>query len=150
MNAGLALALTAALAGGPLQEKGRSDASALPRKGDAVAVKGCLRGGALEFADIQQAEGEGVLASGLTFRLTGGKAVLKELKGRHDGRVVQVRGVLKSDLQPHGGLGATVGRMRITIGAPSPGAGGPEDEARRSLPVVQVTGYEGSETTCGR
>ena len=56
------------------------------------------------------------LLSGFTFRLTGKKDLLKEMKEKHDGRLVEVRGTLKSDIQPQAGYGTNVGGMRITIG----------------------------------
>ena len=65
------------------------------------------------------------------------------MKQKHDGRLVEVRGTLKSDLQPQAGYGTNVGGMRITIGGPTAGpAGGREAETRKSLPVVDVSGFE--------
>ena len=123
----------------------------IPKKGDPVALKGCLRGGALEATDVGAEDSSTPLLSGLTFRLTGKKDLLKEMKQKHDGRLVEVRGTLKSDLQPQAGYGTNVGGMRITIGGPPAGpAGGREAETRKSLPVVDVSGFEGTETSCGR
>jgi hypothetical protein len=127
------------------------DATALPKKGDPVLLKGCLRGGALEATDVGAEDASTPLLSGLTFRLTGKKELLKEMKQKHDGRLVDVRGTLKSDLQPHAGYGTNVGGMRITIGGPTAGpAGRREAETAKSLPVVDVSGFEGSGTGCGR
>ena len=115
----------------------------IPKKGDPVALKGCLRGGALEATDVGAEDSSTPLLSGLTFRLTGKKDLLKEMKQKHDGRLVEVRGTLKSDLQPQAGYGTNVGGMRITIGGPTAGpAGGREAETRKSLPVVDVSGFE--------
>ena len=125
--------------------------TAIPKKGDAVTLKGCLRGAALEATDVAAEDSSTPLLSGLTFRLAGKKDLLKEMKQKHDGRLVEVRGTLKSDLQPQAGYGTNVGGMRITIGGPTSGpAGGREAETRKSLPVVDVSGFSGSETTCGR
>ena len=125
--------------------------SALPEKGDPVVLKGCLRGGALEATDVGAEDSSTPLLSGLTFRLTGKKDLLKEMKQKYDGRLVEVRGTLKSDLQPQAGYGTNVGGMRITIGGPTAGpAGGREAETRKSLPVVDVSDFEGSGTGCGR
>jgi hypothetical protein len=125
--------------------------SALPEKGDLVVLKGCLRGGALEATDVGAEDSSTPLLSGLTFRLTGKKDLLKEMKQKYDGRLVEVRGTLKSDLQPQAGYGTNVGGMRITIGGPTAGpGGGREAETRKSLPVVDVSGFEGSGTGCGR
>jgi hypothetical protein len=143
----LLLAASAILAA---QDKSK-DPSAMPKKGDPVVLKGCLRGGALEATDVGAEDSSVPLLSGLTFRLTGKKDLLKEMKQKYDGRLVEVRGTLKSDLQPQAGYGTKVGGMRITIGGPTAGpAGGREAETRKSLPVVDVSDFEGSGTGCGR
>ena len=141
------IAVTAILAA---QDRSK-DPTALPRKGDAVVLKGCLRGAALEATDVGAEDSSTPLLSGLTFRLTGKKDLLKAMKQKHDGRLVEVRGTLKSDLQAQAGYGANVGGMRITIGGPTAGpAGGREAETRKALPVVDVSDFEGSGTGCGR
>ena len=43
------------------------------------------------------------------------------MKQKHDNQLVEVRGTLKSDLQPQAGYGTNVGGMRITIGGPTAG-----------------------------
>ena len=127
------------------------DPTGIPKKGDAVVLKGCLRGAALEATDVGAEDSSTPLFSGLTFRLTGKKDLLKEMKQKHDGRLVELRGTLKSDLQPQAGYGTNVGGMRITIGGPTAGAAaGREAETTKSLPVVDVSGFEGSGTGCGR
>ena len=113
-SAVLAVALASPLAA---QDKPR-DPTGIPKKGDPVMLKGCLRGGALEATDVGAEDSSTPLLSGLTFRLTGKKDLLKEMKQKHDSRLVEVRGTLKSDLQPQAGYGTNVGGMRITIGGP--------------------------------
>lgn len=143
----LSIAVSAILAA---QNKSR-DPTALPKKGDPVVLKGCLRGGALEATDVGAEDSSTPLVSGLTFRLTGKKDLLKEMKQKYDGRLVEVRGTLKSDLQAQAGYGTNVGGMRITIGGPTAGpAGAREAETRKPLPVVDVSDFEGSGTGCGR
>ena len=147
--AAVVLALTAAIGA---QEKSK-DPTALPKKGDAVVLNGCLRGGALEATDMGDSDTATPLLSGLTFRLTGKKDLLKDLKQKHDGKLVEIRGTLKSDLQPQSGLGANLGRMRVTIGAGSAGPSSPngrDAEARRSVPVVELTAFDGGGTGCSR
>lgn len=131
------------------QEKDRTDKPT--RKGDPLSVTGCLSGAALDATETSAPEASGLLAGGLTFRLTGNKALLKDLRDRHDRKVVRVRGVLKSDLPQPGGLLRGGGRVRITIGAASPSSGRPEAESRRVLPVLEVQSFDGSaQTSCGR
>jgi hypothetical protein len=124
--------------------------SKVPGKGDAIAVKGCLVGGALEATESEALDATGLLAGGLTFRLTGNKATLKEMRTKHDRRLVSVKGTLKSDLPQAGGQGRTFGRTRITIGGATPSPNSPQAETRRSLPVLEVTSYDGGSTECGR
>ena len=73
------------------------------------------------------------MTQGLTFRLTGDKKLLKEMKEKHEKKLVEVHGVLKSDLQPHASR-SQARRMRIGIGAPPTGSGSVADEAKRSVP----------------
>jgi len=124
--------------------------STIPRKGDTITVKGCLRGGAVEATGVDAGETAVPLADNLTFRLTG-KGALKELKKKHDGRVVAVTGVLKSELSPRGpDATAKVGNMRIGIGAPSTNPASVDAGNRRVLPVLEVQSFEGIETSCAR
>ncbi len=74
-----------------------------PKKGDTVSVRGCLRGNAVEQAEllIEDAEGDhrrNDVVPLLTYRLQGDKKVLKELKDKHDRMVVQVKGILRSEV----------------------------------------------------
>ena len=122
-----------------------------PKKGDAVIVRGCLRGSAVEQADLLLEDSGGEARENdavpqLTYRLQGEKKVLRELKDKHDRMVVQVKGILRSELS-RSPMGTTVGRTRITIGAdprhPTRGADQP-------MPVVEAISFEGTTTRCGK
>src|SRR5690349_9169955 len=118
------------------------------KKGDAVTVRGCLTGSALEATDIERKDGATAIAAGRTFRLTGDKKLLKQLRDEHAGKVVSVEGVLKSDLRTDAaGQTANVGRVRVGIGAQSSQPGRPDSESQRSLPVLDVKSFEGGATT---
>jgi hypothetical protein len=82
--------------------------------------------------------------------LTGDKKLIKQLRDEHDGRVVSVEGVLKSDLRSDDGQTTNVGGVRIGIGTPASAPGRPDAESQRSLPVLDVKSFEGGPTTCGR
>ena len=97
-SAVLCLALSSPLAA---QDKPRTR-RASRKRATPSCLKGCLRGAALEATDVGAEDSSTPLLSGLTFRLTGKKDLLKEMKQKHDGRIVEVRGTLKSDLQPPG------------------------------------------------
>jgi hypothetical protein len=125
--------------------------STLPKKGDTITVKGCLRGGAVESTDVEWGETPVGLADNLTFQLKGDKNLLKDLKKQHDAHLVSVTGVLKSDLSPAGpGASAKIGNMRIGIGAPSANPASPDAGNRRALPVLEVKSFDGGPTSCGR
>ena len=147
----LALALAVALLiAGTGQDTSKKDPTALPKKGDRVALKGCLRGGALQATDVAAEDSETTVASGLTFRVTGNKSLVKDLKQKAEGRLVDIRGVLKSELLAQDGYGTKLGRMRVTIGTPSTNPGSPAAEAHRSLPVVEVKSFQNTDTGCAR
>ena len=149
MRQALAIAVLLPVAGVVAQDKAPSDPPA-SKKGDKIAIYGCLRGNALEATDVGGSEDVSPLTQGLTFRLTGDKALLKELKEKHDKKVVEVRGVLKSDLLPASWRERTVGNTRISIGTPSTGSASADQEAKRPVPVVEVKSYEGRDISCGR
>ena len=123
-----------------------------PRKGDAVIVRGCLRGSAVEEADLLTDGKEGEPKRNdavpvLTYRLQGDKSVVKELKDRYDRRIVQVKGILRSELSRNV-PGTTVGRTRITIGAdPRNPTGGAEQQ---QMPVLEAVSFEGTTVNCGK
>ena len=73
-----------------------------------------------------------------TYRLQGDKSVLKDLKDKHDRKIVEVKGILRSSLTGSG-LGTTVGRTRITIGSDPNGPRG----AEQPLPVLEAIAFEG-------
>ena len=122
-----------------------------PKKGDSVLVRGCLRGNAVEQAEllIEDATGDSSRHDQiplLTYRLQGDKKVLKDLKDNHDRMVVQVKGILRSELSGSG-IGTTVGRTRITIGSdPRNPTRGAEDQ----LPVLDAKSFEATTVSCGK
>ena len=150
MRDAIVLCLFCALTIATSRAQEEKPASKPVQKGDSLSVKGCLDGGALEATEAPALEATGVLASGLTFRLTGDKALLKQLRETHNGKLVSVKGVLKSDLPQQEGQSRSVGRMRITIGGASPSPHSPQAESRRSLPVLEVKSFDGGSTSCGR
>ena len=122
-----------------------------PKKGDAVIVRGCLRGSAVEQADLLTEDSEGDPKQNdevppLTYRLEGEKSVLKALKDKHDRMVVQVKGVLRSELS-RGAMGTTVGRTRITVGSDPRN---PTRGSEQQMPVLEAISFEGTTTSCGK
>lgn len=126
-------------------------AAKTPRKGDTVIVKGCLRGNSLESTETGIPGADATMTTALVYRLTGDKTTLKRLRAEHDGRVVEVTGVLKSKLPTAADeRGLTIGRTRVRVGVGSPQTGSPaQEEVNRSIPVLEVKGYEGVPVQCG-
>jgi len=134
---------------GVLPLASQSDKARLPKKGDTVLIKGCLRGSAVEAAELMTVDAEdsrhyveGVPA--LTYRLHGEKKLLKTLKDKADRMIVEIKGVLKSELS-HSGLGTSIGRTRITIGVDPRSR-----NAAQPMPVLEALSYESSTVRCGR
>lgn len=142
--------VTALLCAGPAF--GQSDKPKPPKKGDVLVIRGCLRGSAVESAEAMRVDAEGErhldqTVPILTYRLEGKKDLLKALKNKHDKRVVEVTGILRSELSGNG-LSRDVGNTRISIGVdPRTGRSPGADQA---VPVIEATSYEGSTTSCAR
>jgi hypothetical protein len=141
------LALAAAMPAAARQEVPKDES---PKKGDMIVVRGCLRGSALESTETGFLDSKATMMTALTYRLTGDKDALKKLREEHNGKVVEVTGILKSSLPPAGEVrGKQFGRTRVVIGAGSPTVGAPaRSEANRSIPVLQVKSYEGLAVKC--
>lgn len=146
MNASWIL-VALALAGPVQQEK---PAAKLPQKGDAIVVKGCLKGSSLESTETGILNADAMMMTALVYRLTGDKETLKQMRKQHDGEVVEVTGILKSTLPAGEVRGKTIGKTRITIGVGTSHVGSPAAaEANRSIPVLEVKSYEGLAMKCG-
>lgn len=122
-----------------------------PQKGDKVVVRGCVSGPVLEATQIARADStRAPLPTLVRFRLTGDKKLLKEMREAENGRVVEITGVLKSEL-PQGDSrpGRQVGKTRIVVGVGTPSAGTMERQAPPSFPALQVKSYEPLVASCG-
>jgi hypothetical protein len=146
----LAWVIAAALGTAPMAGQARTQP---PKKGDTVLIKGCLRGSAVESAGMMTVDAEGTPRSEdavpvLTYRLQGDKRLLKDLKARHDRKVVEVKGILRSDISGSG-FGKDVGRTRITIGI-DPRTGRSPHGEDRAVPVLEAISFEGTTVSCDR
>jgi len=123
----------------------------VPAKGDAIVVKGCLDGPTVQSIDTSMADESGHLATPFTFQLKGDKKLLQQLRDEHNGKVVEVKGILKSNLPQDSAIsGKTVGKTRITFGVPPSSTQGAGPDQNRALPVLEVKSYEGSGARCNR
>lgn len=143
------LVVTGAVAGAA---QGKDDKARPPKSGDTIVVEGCLNGTMLVEAGAPPAEGGNVLLpSGLNYQLKGKKNILKDLVAKHDGQVVEITGVLKSNIDTGMGRGTKVGKTRIVIGVQSTSP----DRAtmpgtQEMLPVLEVKSFESTAVNCRR
>jgi hypothetical protein len=122
----LSLALAAPRAQGGSDPK----VGAEPKKGDALVVTGCIAGQTIEETDTLR-----------TYRLTGDKAVVKELTKEHAGHLDEVSGTLKSTLTGTSATGTQAGRTRITIGVVETRSDPQRPDRGPSLPVLAVKSF---------
>jgi hypothetical protein len=122
----------------------------VPRKGDTITVKGCLLGSMLQSTETQAADGTPFPVTAYSYQLKGKKDLLKELRGKHDGFLVALKGELKSMLADEATFGTQVGNTRVVVGGdprnPDQGMRGME----QTQPVLEVKSYEGSTVSCRR
>ena len=119
-----------------------------PSKGDAIVVRGCLSGTALESSETRIVDRKNSeYSSAVTYRLTGDKDLLKQMRKDFDGMIVEVTGRLKSNLPTDDGRHVgQIGKTRITVGVRTPQSQSPHDPPYR--PVLEVKSYEGLGSIC--
>ena len=118
-----------------------------PKPGDTVVARGCLSGGTLDSSEVTGRDKKGNetrYSEFVTFRLTGDKKVLQEIRRDHSGHIDLVTGELRSDLTKTGLLGKTVGNSRVTVGV----GRGMSPEPPPPLPVLKVSAIEHTGVTC--
>jgi hypothetical protein len=148
----LILLVSLPLAGGfRAAQDGQEDKPRTPKNGDTIVAKGCLRGSMLESSEIGFADRDDRTFAAHTFQLKGKKDLLKQLREAHDGYVVEVSGVLKSNLLDTSSRGTQVGNTRIVVGAESTMRNsGATPGSTQALPVLEAKSFEGSSTSCRR
>jgi hypothetical protein len=124
-----------------------SPAAKPARKGDRLVLRGCINGPLLEGIETTKAD-DPVLPPGLTFRLSGDKKLLKQIRSEENGRKVEITGILKSDLPQDGGVEGRVGKTRITVGVGTPDAMHQQTPPHR--PVLEAKSFEPLGMSCGR
>ena len=126
------------------------DKPKMPGKGDEVIVLGCVSGSAFEARQTRRVDESTGLETTITYRLTGSKDLLKQLRSEHGDRVVEISGVLKSVL-PDSNLtrGKQIGKSRIYIGGPTSPRPGVGQDAAPYLPVLDVKAARFLPDRCG-
>lgn len=113
-----------------------------PKRGDVVVARGCLKGSVLESAGIEDR-----LTELITYRLTGDKKTMEEIRKEHDHHADIVTGELRTDLPTSTETrGKKVGNTRIVIGT------GPSrpmmPQAPPPMPLLKVTSFEHTGIPC--
>lgn len=118
-----------------------------PKRGDIVLARGCVRGGVLESAALASPSGHDRAAELISYRLTGEKKLLEEIRKEHDQHADILTGELRTDLPTSTETrGKKIGNTRIVIGA------GPSrpmmPQGPPPMPVLKVTSFEHTGVPC--
>jgi hypothetical protein len=142
-----ALALGGQQAGQPSQEPSSSKP---PGRGDKVVATGCLMGPTLESTQTVATDQTGRLSTPVTYQLKGDKKVLKQMREQYDAHVVEVTGVLKSDLPQDDALHRTLGKTKVVFGVGTPTAQQNVANQPPAMPVLDVRSFDGTAAPCGK
>ena len=138
-----ALLLFALVLPGPAQEKSKGEVKP-PRRGDKVVVKGCIANATIDSNEVTGADKESRYFEFVTFRLTGDKQVLADIRKDHVGHADVLQAELRSELPKPGQTGMTIGNSRVTFGV----GRGMAPEQAPPLPVLKVSSIEHTGITC--
>jgi hypothetical protein len=121
----------------------------VPNDSVEVLARGCLKGRVFAAAPRDEQDGVqlGPDVTGRSFRVSGPKAVMAEVK-KHDGHLVRITGIVrKADLsEPM--LGTRIGGARVIVGQPG------RDPMRSNLPtpapvpVMDISAVQFLDTAC--
>lgn len=129
----------------PVEQK--KDETGPPKRGDLVIAKGCLTGSALESSDLAGKESPARYYESLTYRLTGEKKTMDEIRKEHAGHSDIVTAELKTDLPTTVSLrGTTIGKTRVVVGMGARPGVAPEPPP--PMPVLRVKSFEHTGVTC--
>jgi len=121
----------------------------VPKRGDSVAVKGCITGGTIGSTDTEVRDSSGSYSTFVTYRIAGDKKLINPMKKAHDGHVDVLIGTLKSDLpETNSPRSKRLGNTRITIGVGQQSRTNPG--APQSMPVLEVKQIEHTGMNCRR
>ena len=131
----------------PVDKDNKDKPSKPPKRGDVIVTKGCVRGAVLESAELTGPGSATGVMDLFTFRLTGDKKVLQEIRKEHDGHSDVITGELRTDLPTEVETrGTKIGNTRITIGAG--GSRGMMNDPPPPMPVLKVTSIEHTGIRC--
>ncbi len=128
---------------GIAQEKSKGEIKP-PKSGDDVVVKGCLANATIDSNDVTGSDKDTRYIEFVTFRLTGDKNVLQEIRKDHVGHADVLRGELRSDLPRPGQAGGMIGNSRVVVGV----GRGMAPEPAPPLPVLKVSSFDHTGINC--
>ena len=115
-----------------------------PKRGEKVAVKGCIANATVDSNEVTGEKEESRYFEFVTFRLTGDKKLLDEIRKDHVGHADVLQGELRSDLPKPGQTGMVVGNSRVTFGV----GRGMAPEQAPPLPVLKVSSIDHTGIAC--
>lgn len=117
-----------------------------PKRGDTVVARGCVSGSVLESASLEGPTAEG-FADFVTYRLTGDKKTIEEIRKEHDHHADIVTGELRTDLPTSTEMrGKKIGKTRIVVGMGPSRPGMPDSTP--PMPVLKVKSFEHTGVPC--
>jgi hypothetical protein len=128
---------------GPVQEKSTGETKP-PQNGDLVVVKGCVANATIDSNEVTGEDKESRYFEFVTFRLSGDKKVLDEIRKEHVGHSDVLHGQLRSNLPKPGQAGKMVGNSRVTVGV----GRGMLPEPAPPLPVLKVSSIDHTGINC--
>ena len=128
---------------GPVQEKSTGETKP-PQSGDRIVVKGCVANATIDSNEVTGADKETRYFEFITFRLSGDKKVLDEIRKEHVGHSDVLHGELRSNLPKPGQAGKMVGNSRVTVGV----GRGMLPEPAPPLPVLRVSSINHTGINC--
>ena len=144
------LLIVAALVGAswqdPAPDRKEGQEAKEPKRGDNVTVRGCLTGSVLDSSQMAVPGSDSRIFQPVTFRLTGDKKTMEQIRKEHSGHLDTIVGVLKTDLPTTMNRGKRIGNTNVTVGIGA--SRGMQPEPPPPMPVLQVKSIEHSDQRC--
>jgi hypothetical protein len=121
----------------------------VPKDSVMVIVTGCLKGRVLRAADVRQTDASsGVEVRGRSFRLSGKKPLITEIK-KDDGQRVEVTGLIKKSALREPGVKFLGGRVAIGGGTGGSATASSMPDPAENVLVLDMTDVQSLGGSCG-
>jgi len=122
----------------------------VPKDSERISIPGCARGSAFVVTEPASYELVAEVAPGQRFRLSGPKAVLKDIKAR-EGSMMELTGLVRKSLRRGpGGIAIAGGRVRIGGAVPQSPIGDPARDPAYNQVVIDVESWRPLPDPCPR